>query len=122
MKKLALILVTLMPFLGWAERSKSPPKTDPAEYTVQVHVQSSKLVDVCRGGECSWVQHLFVVIDGKKYELSENATRTDLMRIGDYQAKILDNETERPYEYQRIYEIRLPDGWTRKYFVVGESE
>ena len=122
MKKLALVFVTLMPFLSWAEKAKLPPKTDPAEYIVLVHVQSSKLVDVCRGDECSWVQHLFVVIEGKKYELSENTNRTDLMRVGDYKAKMLTNETERPYEYQRLYEIRLPDGWTRKYFVVGESE
>jgi hypothetical protein len=122
MKKLALILALSMPLLSAAEKQKLPPKTNPADYNIAVHVQSSKLVDVCRGGECSWVQHLFVQIDGRKYELSENTTRTDLLRTGDYNAKVVQDETDRPYEYQRIYEFRLSDGWTRKYFVVAESE
>ena len=119
MKKLALILVLSIPLLG---RSEKHAKANPGDYNIAVHVQSSKLVYLCRGGFCFWVQHLQVQIGGKKYELSESIQRTDLIRIGDYNAKIDEDETDRSYEYQRIYEFRFPDGLTGKYSVVGESE
>jgi hypothetical protein len=68
------------------------------------------------------VQHLNVLIDGKRYELSDTMPRTDLLRVGDYKAKIFKDETERPYEYQRTYEFLMSDGGTRRYVVVAETE
>jgi hypothetical protein len=51
-----------------------------------------------------------------------------LLRIGDYKAKLLPEEQRDgdiplgSYEYRRRYEFLFPDGRTRKYTVVGESE
>jgi hypothetical protein len=67
-------------------------------------------------------QKLNVTIDGKKYEMEEQRPRIDLLRIGDYKAKILKDETSRPYEYERTYEFHFADGKTRRYVVVGEFE
>jgi hypothetical protein len=119
LKKMILAILLLAPVLACAEKKLD---TNPADYPVVVHVQSSRFVDVCGGPQCAWVLHLWVVIDGKKYELSENKTRTDLLRVGDYKAKISLDEHDREYEYQRMIEFRFPDGWTRKFIVVGESE
>ncbi len=79
-------------------------------------------VDICNAGTCVWVQKLAVVIDGKKYEIRDPAARVDLLRTGDYKAKMLKEETTRPYEYQLTYEFMFVDGKTRRYEVVGEME
>jgi hypothetical protein len=100
----------------WASDKEKP---NPADYSIQIHVQASRLVDICAPG-CAWVPHLMVIIDGKKYELSDTITRNDLLRVGDYKARIL--KDERTYEYLRTYELLLPDGWPRKFVVVGEFE
>ena len=67
-------------------------------------------------------QRLTVLVDGKKYELLDTHWRPDLLRVGDYKAKILKDETVRSYEYQRTYEFLMPDGETRQYAVVAEME
>ena len=51
-----------------------------------------------------------------------------LLRLGDYKAKLLPDDSSispnppADYEYQRKYEFLLPDGKTRKFLVMGESE
>lgn len=117
MKKILLAIFLLVPALAGAAK----PAPNPADYTVAIHVQASRLADLCAPG-CVWVQHLTVIIEGKKYELSDTLPRTDLLRTGDYKAKIFKNETERPYEYQRTYELLMSDGGTRRYVVVAEME
>jgi hypothetical protein len=104
--------------LAWAEK----PAPNPADYTIAVHVQRSRLVSQCVSGTCLMVEHVDVVIDGKKFELSEETYRQDLLRVGDYKAKIFKDETTRAYEYQRTYEFLLPDGKTREYLVTTEEE
>jgi hypothetical protein len=97
------------------------PKPSTAEYTVAVHVLSSRLTDDC-SSTCVWAQHLSVTIDKKKYELEDASPRTDLLRAGDYKAKIVQDDTTRPYAYLRTYEFLFADGQTRRYIVVGEGE
>ncbi|MGD0729637.1 MAG: hypothetical protein ABR956_00130 [Terracidiphilus sp.] len=126
MKRALIVFAILLILPALARAAKPTP--NPADYTIIIHVQSSQAVklSICSGspkvGECQWVQHLAVKIDGKKYELEEGARRTDLLRVGDYKAKIVVDETTLSYEYQRVYEILFPDGKTRQYTVVGESE
>ena len=48
--------------------------------------------------------------------------RDDLLRIGDYKAKIIKDGTPGSFEYQRIYEFLMPNGGTRQYKVVAETE
>jgi hypothetical protein len=122
MKKVLISILLIAPSVGWTEK----PKPNPADYTITVHVQSSQLVefsgDVTQGSSVSgWQQKLSVIIDGKKYEL-QSGFKIELLRVGDYKAKITEDETLHSYEYLRTYEFLFPDGQTRQYFVVGESE
>jgi len=65
-------------------------------------------------------QHLTVLIDGKKYQLDTSSG--SLLRVGDYKAKVEKDNTQRTYEYERVYEFLFADGSTRRYWVVGEDE
>ena len=99
---------------------------DPAQYNVSIHVHSSQLVYECisdvKGATCAFTPRLNVLIGGKKYELEAEKSRNDLIRVGDYKAKVVKDDSTSPYEYWRTYEFLFPDGTTRKYDVVGESE
>jgi hypothetical protein len=125
MKKVLLMVLLFLPALGWAEK----PATNPADFTVAVHVQSSRIEadcsDVTNGTSvCFWNQHLKVTIDGKKYELVGNRAKKIwyVLRLGDYKAKVLKEDTSRNYEYQRSYEFLFSDGATGDFQVMGESE
>jgi hypothetical protein len=122
MKKALFAILFLIPTMVCAEKAKP----NPSDYTVAVHVQSSRLVLFCgdvTGGSsvCSWEQHLSVIIDGKKFEIQPQVAK-NLLRVGDYKAKIVKDETPNAYEYFRVYELLFPDGQTRQYSVVGEME
>ena len=125
MGKVFIALLLLTSAFAWAEK----PAPNPADYTVAIHVQSSRVVvdcsDVTSGNSvCGWGQQLTVLINGKKYGLDSAAMmRTaDLLRVGDYKAKILNDETKHTYEYLRTYEILFVDGTTRSYYVAEETE
>ena len=70
MKKILFVILLMASAMAWAEKAPNP-----ADYTTVVHVQSSHLVDVCRGSSnmvrCGKTrQRLDVVINGKKSLLS----------------------------------------------------
>jgi hypothetical protein len=125
MKKAFFAIVLLAPALAWG-------KPKPADYSVAIHVQSSQLVAECYEALghtfCEGKQHLSVSIDGRKYELNSKGESDFALRTGVYKAKlIVDDEpsTDNPpraYEIHDVYEFLFPDGKTRKYSVVGESE
>ena len=110
--------------LAWA-------KPKPTDYTLTVHVQSSRLVlecdEVLGRTVCGRSLYLNVVIDGKKYELY-GGSNDYLLRLGDYNAKLLPDDSsasDNPppaYLYRGKYEFLFPDGRTHKFSVVGESE
>jgi hypothetical protein len=110
--------------LSAASAVAAAQKANPAAYTTVVHVQSSHMFYLCQTASlCSWWQKLEVTIDGKKYELSTNLTRGyELLRVGDYNAKIRKDESKNAYEYDRSYEFLFPDGKTRVYEVSGEEQ
>ncbi len=119
MKRVALALLFLGSALAWAE------KPNPADFPIKVHVQASRLFDEVmtpKGPTYHGTQHLVAVIDGKTYELDGAADHTELLRVGDYKAKLVETGRERDYEYRRIYEFLFPDGKTRQFLVVGELE
>ncbi len=118
MKKLLFTLLLLMPALVC--QAKEKPAPNPADYTVSVHVQSSRLVYEDRFAR--YKQDLTVLIDGKKYDLYDSEYHNDLLRVGDYKAKIVEDENNHSFEYRRIYELLLPNGETRQYMVVAETE
>jgi hypothetical protein len=122
MKKLLIAILLLAPAFLVAQDTKS----NPSNYTITVHVQSSQLITVCgtdsKGSDCGLAQTLKVTIDGRKYEIQENGSRQDLLRTGDYKARIFKDETKQAYEYRRVYELQFANGKTRQYAVVGEME
>jgi hypothetical protein len=126
--KIALLVPMLMlPAAAVAEK----PAPNLADYTVAVHVQASRLLQRCTdvtGGSnmCYMGQDLSVVIDGKKFELvgdfGVGKKAAIVLRVGDYKAKMLKEDTSRAYEYSRTYEFLFPDGKTSQYTVEGESQ
>ena len=134
MRKVLIAILLLTSTLSWAAK----PAPNSADYPVTVHVQSSKLIFTCLAvsSNCGSVQHLTVLIDGKKYDLDsdfvQHVLRLHVLRVGDYKARIYvapskwpgfqNNDTPNAYEYRLSYEFLFPDGQTRQYFVVGESE
>ncbi|MFZ1083942.1 MAG: hypothetical protein WAN35_03120 [Terracidiphilus sp.] len=133
MKKVIVAMVFFLPALSWAGKEK--PKPNPADYTIRAHVQSSNLVNICQdswgmlnpGGmgkatHCATSQHLKALINGKKFELDSVDIQGSALRIGDYKAKGDDTMAPDAYEYHITFEFLMPDGSTRIFRVVGESE
>jgi len=112
MKKLLIALLILVPFVC---RADTGVKAE--DYTITVHVQSSRL--------SKGTQRVKALVDGKKLTLEAappSIVSVFVFRVGDYKARIVKDDTPRPYDYMRTYEFLLPDGKTRKFWVVGESE
>jgi hypothetical protein len=97
----------------------------PADYSIAIHVQASHLINQCvsdtSGSNCGYTQHLDAVIDGKKYEL-ERFQVSNVLHVGDYKARLVEDKHPRSEEYSQVYEILFSDGKTGKFTVVGESE
>jgi len=113
MNKIALAATLLM----------APPLTvaetpNPADFAIVVHVQSSRL-GVTHDGIS---QDLTATIDGKHYVLEGSPTHQDLLRLGDYKAKLIRQDESRPYEYRWVYQFLFADGKTREFLVIGEDQ
>jgi len=94
--------------------------TNPAQYSVNVHVSSDRFSSACSIDKMRCVfalQILNVTIGGKKYELQAEATKQGLLPLGDYQATPTKQVHGMP-----VYEILLPNGKTEQFTVVGQSE
>lgn len=106
--------------------SNSYGKSKEVDFSVQVRVQSSHLINRCEGAVgyifCRNKQQLDVLIDGRKYQLTSDDDSTALLRIGDYKARIVSDEPTTPHEYKRVYELLLPPSVTQRYTVTGEME
>ena len=118
-------LVLFLLLVQTKQRFGQPPRPGKTvEYNIAMHVQSSRLEVECstdtKGSSCGYIQHLQVLIAGKKYELTRAAQ--NVFRTGDYKARVVSEKTPRTEEYSREYEIVLSDGKTAKFEVIGESE
>lgn len=122
MKKIALVVLLFSTF------ALAAPYPD--EYSVKIHVISSHWVmepAILVGPEA--VQRPNVIIDGKKYDLEAASTKranrevgVTLLALGDYKAKLVQDEHRTTYESSQAYEFLFPDNKTRKFFVVGQTE
>jgi hypothetical protein len=113
-----LFLVLIVP--AWCQAAAAPNSND---YPITIHVTSSQL-DVKPGnfqGNYT-VQKLRVVINGKKYKLEDMETGRRLLALGDYKARLAEDEHKSTYESFQVYELLFPDQTTRKFRVVGQSE
>jgi hypothetical protein len=111
MKNLALAVLLLVSASAWAGTEPNA-----ADYTINVHVNSSRLTD----GDGSWIR-LSVIMDGKKYELQGVPTRA-MLAPGDYKARRVKDEHKTTYDSLRVYEFLFPDMKTRQYYLVGVAE
>jgi hypothetical protein len=111
MHKLTLAILLLLSTFA----SAADPK--PADYAINVHVSASRLVREGHGA-----QDLDVIIDGKKYELQSDLGVGDLLALGDYKAKLVQNDHRTDYDSHQAYEFLFPDNKTRRFDVVGQWE
>ena len=109
-------LVFALLFSGWAW-SATPPKE--AQYNVNVHVVASR--SVLHSEKSPRYQHLNVTIDGKNYELESVLGVWGILAIGDYKARVEDGHHD-DHDSEKVYEFVFPDGKTREYLVVGQTE
>jgi hypothetical protein len=111
MHKLTLPILLLLATISWA----SDPK--PADYSITIHVSATRTASVGIG-----VQDLDVIIDAKKYELMSDRVIGQLLALGDYKAKLVEDSHKTTYDSYQVYEFLFPDGKTRKFQVVGQIE
>jgi hypothetical protein len=90
-------------------------------YPLTATVVSSRISNLgAPGGDYLEVQAL---IDGHHLILrSDNLTGYDVLKLGDYKAKLVSDKHKKPYLTQQVYEIQYPDGATEKFLVIGESK
>jgi len=108
------IAVLLMSGFAWAGKPASTP--NPAEYNTNIHVSASRIVYYAG----LTFSHLEVSIGGKKYELE--CSLVELLALGDYKAKLVQDEHKTAYESIQTYEFLFPDNKTLKYKVVAQTE
>jgi len=113
-KKLALVVLLLFSAMAWAGGEPNP-----ADYTISVHVSSSRMV--LEGDLSAFSQELNATIDGKKYELRCSSINA-LLALGDYKAKLVRDQHRTAYDSYRVYELLFSDKKTRKFQVVGVTE
>jgi hypothetical protein len=116
MKKLAFVVLLFSVLLFSAVAWAADP--NPAEYTINVHVSSSRMV---MNASPAFSQELDVVIEGKRYELLATNPNA-LLALGDYKAKLVKDEHRTAYDSFQVYEFLFPDKKTRKFTVVGVTE
>jgi hypothetical protein len=115
MRTMTAFLLLLSSF-SWAQ-------SNTAENPVNVHVSSSHWVVLPTSIGPLNAQMLNVVIEGKKYELEAQVSgKTALIALGDYKAKLVEDVHKNSYESSQTYEFQFPDGKTRKFLVIGQSE
>jgi hypothetical protein len=114
MKKLVTVVLILLSAMAWAGTEPNP-----ADYTINVHVTSSRMV--LEGEANAFSQKLNVTINEKKYELRCSSVNA-LLALGDYKAKLVRNDHRTAYDSYQVYEFLFPDNKTRKFEVVGVME
>ena len=122
MKKIALLIPFLLATYSWAA-------PNPDEYPINVHVSSSRwFMEPSTIGPIAR-QKLDVIIDGKKYELEAPAFQANLeagvvtlLALGDYKAKLIQDQHKTAYEASQAYVFLFPDKKIRKFIVVGRTE
>src|ERR1700737_1059216 len=91
------------------------PPPNPADYPVNVHVTTSRIIrPINQAGQAG--QRIQVVIEGKKYELQ--GLSDGVLALGDYKAKLKEIHRN-SYDIYKTYEILMPDGKIRNFNLTG---
>jgi hypothetical protein len=100
-------------------------QSKPDDYSITVHVTASRIVEeLWLKDNLCFAQQLNATINGKKYELkySKQYGAVSLLRVGDYRAKLIEENNTNSYELNQVYEFKFADGKARKFEVVGVEE
>ena len=97
------------------------------DYTIPVHVSESHIGLSCNTtkgtSSCKSTQVLTAQVEGNKYQLeSETFFSKGLVALGDYYAKLSDHKEKSTKEFTRSYDLMFPDGSTRTFNVIGQTE
>lgn len=115
MKKLALVLLLLLPATAFAAH----PKPNPADFTLKVHVISSAALRGWSYGSVDNYQVLEAVIDNQPVQLQGYSL--GVLALGDYPARISTKvhgpRNPNTYDIYRGYDLLMPDGTSRTYTV-----
>jgi hypothetical protein len=127
MKQRTISIAARMIFVASVLRAPAfalPPKVNPAEYTIKVHVSYAQY-DPTNG----MYEILTATINGKHYELEgfTSSARTfmhgnGLLNPGDYLAKLAKDEHKTSFESLQVFDLLLPDNTTRSFSVIGQGE
>jgi len=146
MKRLAVFF--LLPCLLLCSASLfASTAPNPAEYTVNIHVTSSRVEQTCTefgsAVGCNPVLALNATVDGKQYQLQGNIQNKSVasdpagskhenfllgrgfLALGDYKAKLMPvnpRDPNVPYYVIKNYEILLADGRLAEFQVIGQTE
>src|SRR5579863_4061262 len=100
-------------------------KATPADYPLAMHISASTYASAAN----SLYEIVTATVDGKHYQLQGPTSSSrafthgnGLINPGDYHCKLSMDEHKTSYESLQMYEILLPDGTTRKFDVVAQSE
>ncbi len=121
MKKYWILLLVFFAVCGTAARAADAPQNFP----INVHVTRSQWNDQNHSLAYGMTyQTLNVVIGGKKFKLeaARSSDRSEVLKIGDYKAALETTMYDTACEISETYVFLLPNGKTRKFAVVGESE
>ncbi len=116
-------LMMLLAALAMPVRAEDKP--NPADYKVKIHVVAAEFA-----ASSTLQQVLTVTINGRHYRLLGPTSSakiftgygTGLLNPGDYQAKLVEDTHKSSFESIQTYELLLPDGKTRKFFVIMQGE
>ena len=105
-------------------------KNDPTQFPLAVHISSSSYAPSYDITLFSQIQEIVsATINGKHYRLigPTSSSRAfvrgnGLINPGDYHAKLSLNEHKTAYESRQQFEILFPDGTTRRFGVIAQSE
>ena len=120
----AVLLCCFIPVFTAAAHS-ADTKANPADYPLAVHISASTYAP----GPSLLSEIVTATVDGKHYELEGPTSSAKifshgngLIDPGDYRGKLSMDQHKTSYESVQQFEILLPDGTTRRFGVIGQSE
>ncbi len=132
MKNLAISLVFICFNAAAISAHAAEAKPDPSQYTLIVHVSASRYTGgIFAGAILSDLQSeiLTATVGNRHYELQgpTSSSRSfmhgnGLIDPGDYHARFTQDEHKTSYESLQQFEILFPDGTTRRFGVIEQSE
>lgn len=126
MKQLAFAVIFFGLILVFSHRALgADTKDDPSQFPLTIHISASAY---SHGSDFAnnTVEVLTATIDGKHYQLqglTYNKHCCDgLIDPGDYHARLSKDQHKTNYESIQEFEILFPDGTTRRFGVIAQSE